>query len=173
MDFPSENWVFNDWEDFNTASANVVGDFTLEVFAQLRNTGRILDNFRCVLGGSRHLEIDASLLDMIPVEGFRGWCYKTQKSPGEIVIRKNMFSSAWVETPTTLLFNEASIYNAAGQIVSNDVFMGMLEDLPESGPETVATRYCVVIGADRKPALQFQCLPTSAVVLSGKAAFKG
>jgi hypothetical protein len=119
------------------------------------------------------LEIDASLLDMIPVEGFRGWRYKTQKSPGEIVIRKNMFSSAWVETPTTLLFNEASIYNAAGQIVSNDVFMGMLEDLPESGPETVATRYCVVIGADRKPALQFQCLPTSAVVLSGKAAFKG
>jgi hypothetical protein len=63
MDFPSENWVFNDWEDFDTASANVVGDFTLEVFAQLRNTGRILDNFRCVLGGSKHLEIDASLMD--------------------------------------------------------------------------------------------------------------
>jgi hypothetical protein len=52
MDFPSENCVFNDWEDFDTASANVVGDYTLEVFAQLRNTGRILDNFRCVLGGS-------------------------------------------------------------------------------------------------------------------------
>ncbi len=57
--------------------------------------------------------------------------------------------------------------------MSNDVFMGMLEDLPESGPKTVATRYCVVIGADRKPALQFQCLPTSTVVLSVKAAFKG
>jgi hypothetical protein len=55
MDFPSENWVFNDWEDFDTASANVVGDFTLEVFAQLRNTGWILDNFWCVLRGSRHL----------------------------------------------------------------------------------------------------------------------
>ena len=55
MDFPSENWVFNDWEDFDTASANVVGDYTLEVFAQLRNTGRILDNFWCVLRGSRHL----------------------------------------------------------------------------------------------------------------------
>ena len=60
-----------------------------------------------------------------------------------------MFSTAWVETPTTLLFNEASVYNAAGQVVSNNVFMGMLEDLPESGPETVATRYCVVTGADR------------------------
>ncbi len=151
----------------------MVGDYTLEVFAQLRNTVRILDNFRCVLGGSKHLEIDASLMDMIPNECFRGWRYRTQKSPGEVVIRKNMFSSAWVETPTMLLFNEASIYNAAGQVVSKDVFMGMLEDLPESGPETVATRYCVVFGADRKPALQFQCLPTSAVVLSRKAAFKG
>jgi hypothetical protein len=157
----------------STRLPNVVGDYTLEVFAQLRNTGRILDNFRCVLGGSKHLEINASLMDMIPNECFRGWRYRTQKSPGEVVIRKNMFSPAWVETPTTLLFNEASVYNAAGQMVSNDVFMGMLEDLPESGPETVATRHCVVIGADRKPALQFQCLPTSAVVLSGKAAFKG
>jgi hypothetical protein len=50
-----------------------------------------------------------------------------------------MFSTAWVETPTTLLFNEATVYNAADQVAANDVFMGMLEDLPESGPETVAT----------------------------------
>jgi hypothetical protein len=51
MDFPSENWVYNDWDDFDTASANVVGDYTLEIFAQLRNTGRILDNFLCVRAG--------------------------------------------------------------------------------------------------------------------------
>jgi hypothetical protein len=47
--------------------------------------------------------------------------------------------------------------------------MGMLEDLPE----TVVTRFCIVIGANQRPVLQFQSLPTSAVVLSGKAAFKG
>jgi hypothetical protein len=34
MNFPSENWVYNDWDDFDTASANVVGDYTLEVFAR-------------------------------------------------------------------------------------------------------------------------------------------
>jgi hypothetical protein len=51
MDFPLENWVYNDWDDFDTASANVVGDYTLEIFAHLRNTGRILDNFRCVWAG--------------------------------------------------------------------------------------------------------------------------
>jgi len=65
MDFPSENWVYNDWDDFDTVSANVVGDNTLEIFTQLRNTGSILDNFRCVLRGSKHLEINASLTDMI------------------------------------------------------------------------------------------------------------
>jgi hypothetical protein len=41
MDFPSENWVFNDWEDFDTASANVVGDFTLEVSSGARGTWRL------------------------------------------------------------------------------------------------------------------------------------
>ena len=49
MDFPSENWVYNDWDDFDTASANLVGGYTLEVFAPLRNTGRVLDHFRCVI----------------------------------------------------------------------------------------------------------------------------
>jgi hypothetical protein len=44
-----------------------------------------------------------------------------------------MFSSAWVENPTTPLFNEATIYNATDQMVANNVFMGMLgEDLLET-----------------------------------------
>jgi hypothetical protein len=60
-----------------------------------------------------------------------------------------MFSCAWVETPTTLLFNEASVYNAADQVVSNNVFMGMLEDLPEYGPETVATPHATASSLGR------------------------
>ena len=173
MDFPSDEWVYNDIDDFDTAPTTVKGDYTLEIYAQLRPTGRILDNFRAVLGGTRYLEINASLMDMIPSSRFKGWHYRTQRYPGEVVIRKNMLSSAWIDTPATLLFNEASIYNADNEVVANDTFMQILEELPESGPETVATRYCIVIGADRRPALQFQCLPASAVVLSGKAAFKG
>jgi hypothetical protein len=77
MDFPSEEWVYNDIDDFTTASSNVRGDYTFELYAQLRPTGRMLDHFRCVLGGSKHLEINASLMDMIPNECFRGWRYRT------------------------------------------------------------------------------------------------
>ena len=173
MDFPSSEWEYNDLDDFDTAPTNVEGDYTLELYAQLRPTGRILDHFRAMLGGSKILDINVSLSDMIPTDLFKGWRYKTQKHPRDLLLRRNMLSTAWIDTPTTLLFNEASIYNAEGEVVANDVFMAMLEDLPEAGPETVATRYCVVIGVDRRPALQFQSLPASAVVLTGKAAFKG
>jgi hypothetical protein len=77
MDFPSENWVYNDWDDFNTApppswwgttpwrsshkmfvhsllpNNGVKGDCTLEIYDQLRPSGRILEHFRAILGGSK------------------------------------------------------------------------------------------------------------------------
>jgi hypothetical protein len=43
-----------------------------------------------------------------------------------------MVLSAWVENPTTPLFNEATVYNTADQMVANNVLMGMLEDLLET-----------------------------------------
>ena len=173
MDFPSNDWEYNDLDDFETAPTNVTGDYTFELYVQLRPSGRILDHFRVVLGGSKPLDINVSLTDMIPSDRFKGWRYRTQVHPRDLNLRRNMVSSAWIDTPATLLFNEASIFNAEGEVVPNDVFMAMLDDLPEAGPETVATRYCVTIGADGRPALQFQSLPASAVALSGKAAFKG
>jgi hypothetical protein len=47
MDFPSEDWVYLD--EFDTAPTNMRGDYTFELYAQLRPTGRMLDHFRCVL----------------------------------------------------------------------------------------------------------------------------
>jgi hypothetical protein len=159
MDFPSQDWEFNDLDDFDTAPPTISGDYTFELYAQVRATGRILDNFRTVLGGSKMLYINASLTDMIPSDQFKGWSYRTQRHPRDLALWRNMLSTAWMDMPASLLFNDASIHDENGNVVGNDTFM--------------ALRYCVVIGADRRPALQFQCLPASAVVLSGKAAFKG
>jgi hypothetical protein len=66
MDFSSQDWEFNDLDDFDTASPTITGDYTFELYAQLRATGRILDNFRAVLDGSKMLYINASLMDIIP-----------------------------------------------------------------------------------------------------------
>ena len=172
MDFPSQDWEFNDLDDFDTAPPTISDDYTFELYAQLRATGRILDNFRAVLGGTKMLYVNASLTDMIPSDQFKGWSYRTQRHPRDLALRRNLLSTAWMDMPASLLFNDASIHDENGNVVANDTFMALLENLPESGPDTAAIRYCV-IGADRRPALQLQCLPASAVVLSGKAAFKG
>ncbi len=76
-----------------------------------------------------------------------------------------MFSSAWVETPTTLLFNEASIYNAAGQVVTNDVARVWARDRGDA-----------LLCGHRSGQKTGSSIPVPAyqrVVLSGKAAFKG
>jgi hypothetical protein len=50
LDFRSEDWVYNDLDKFDTAPTNVRDDYTFELYAQLRPTGRMLDHFRCVIG---------------------------------------------------------------------------------------------------------------------------
>jgi hypothetical protein len=57
-------------EDFNTASLTLQGEFGIELLAQLRNTGRILDNFHFALDGASPLDVD--LVDIIPVAPFEG-----------------------------------------------------------------------------------------------------
>jgi len=92
---------------------------------------------------------------MIPSDQFKGWRYRTQKHPRDLILRRNMLSTTWMDALASLLFNDASIHDENGSVVSNDTFMALLENLPESGPEAAAVRYCVVIGTDRRPALQF------------------
>jgi hypothetical protein len=88
MDSPSEDWHYNDQDDFNTAITNIKGEYNLEIYAQLRLTELILDPFGAVLGGSRHLEINTSFMDMIPNDRFRGRHYRSQKSRSDVIIRK-------------------------------------------------------------------------------------
>ena len=115
MDFPSQDWEFNDLDDFDTAPPTITGDCTFELYAQLRATGRILDNFRAVLGGTKMLYVNASLTDMIPSDQFKGWSYRTQRHPRDLALRRNMLSTAWMDMPASLLFNDASIHDQNGE----------------------------------------------------------
>ncbi len=101
------------------------------------------------------MDINISLTDMIPSDQFKGWRYRTQKHPRDLILRRNMLSTAWMVALALLLFNDASIHDENVSVVSNDTFIALLENLPESGPEAAAVLYCVVIGAHSRPALQF------------------
>ncbi len=68
MDFP-QDWTALAAEEFETVTLGVNGDVTMEVMAQLRPSGRILDNFRLALAGSKALEFNADLFALIPAPG--------------------------------------------------------------------------------------------------------
>jgi hypothetical protein len=74
MDFPPE-WVVTQMEDFNMASLALQGEFGIELLAQLRATGRILDNFHFALDGATPptpLDMFVDLANIIPVAPFEG-----------------------------------------------------------------------------------------------------
>jgi hypothetical protein len=99
MDFPSEDWIYNDLDDFDTAPPLIKGRSAEAYEKDSRRRHKLLHE---------PLEIDASLMDMISNPVFRGWRYRTQKQPSEIYIRRNMLSgvsTAWVDIPVSLLFN--------------------------------------------------------------------
>jgi hypothetical protein len=55
MVFHSKDWTTTSWTSstLHLAPTNVKGDYTLEIYDQLRPSGRILEHFRAVLGGSK------------------------------------------------------------------------------------------------------------------------
>ena len=172
MDFPPE-WIVLPADQFDTATPRVNGDVTLEVCAQLRPSGRVLDHFRVALGGSQALEWEADLGKLIPTPVFKGWRIKGQNWARDVAIRHNIFSSSWVDLTTTAAMRELEILDNQGAGIPAGEFLRIVDNLDEDEPHNASIRYAVVVGEDCRPRLQVQSLPASAVYLSGIALLKG
>jgi hypothetical protein len=171
MDFPAE-WVVLQMEGFNTSTPDLPGDFTVELLAQLRNTGRILDNFRFALDGALHLDASVDLASIIPVEAYQGWKLTQQFWPRDIPLRKNMVTTAWTSVTDTVSSRDCDITDGDGAGISAGEFIRSIATLPGTGPTNGSTRWAVVIGGDLHLKLQWQALPLPASILNGKASFK-
>jgi hypothetical protein len=174
MDFPPD-WDVNPLGEYEIAAPVVAAAstaHTLELLAQLRPTGRILDGFRLSMDGPL-LEKQLDLGQLIPVNTFKGYQLQFQFWPRDIQIRRNMMSTAWIDVPALICANEAQVSDERGREVAADRFMELLESLPEEGPESGSLRWAVVIGDGGDPPLQLQSLPSDAVSLSGRPATKG
>ena len=64
MDFPPD-WEAMGAEDFTTAGPRNAGPCGMELLAQVRPNGRILDHYRVTLGGSRILDINCKLSELL------------------------------------------------------------------------------------------------------------
>jgi hypothetical protein len=171
MDLPAD-WVVHPMEDFAISAPNYHGDLTLELMAQLRSMGWILDNFRFVLDGSASLDVSVDLSWVLPADHYRGWRLSQQFWPRDIAIRRNMVTMAWVSVTDSVASHDCDITDETGAGMTSGEFLRSLALLPWDGPTNASTRWAVVIGADGLLKLQWQALPLPASTLNGKATFK-
>jgi hypothetical protein len=172
MEFPT-NWVVFSLPDYDTEVPAVTGEFTVELFAQLRNTGRILDGFRFALDGTRALEAYVDLDKVIPVPELKGLQAFFQCWPRDIRIRRNMLTTSWVSITDGITGNDVDVLDENGAGVAAGTVLRILERLPGTGPTNASTRWAVTVGADNFLKLQLQGLPLVASNLNNRSTFKG
>ena len=169
MEFPTKELLFGSWEDFETAAPQDPGDIGMELLAQIRNNGRILDHSRIVLGGDKIQTVLIPMTRMYPLPSLNNWKFKFQFWPRDATIRRNMCSSIWVDATKIITTKEAVVVDAGGNTVPLESAVGVLKDAEVAA----SVRWAVVIGEDGRMRLQLQSLPASADALSGKPAFRG
>ena len=171
MEFPAD-WTVLPKDNFDLAVPRIEGILTMELMAELRPSGRVLDAFRIAVGGTRLLSVETSLYDILPLDTFKGWRFKADFRPEDIVIRRNLTTSAWMDGPALVMRREASLLDDSGSGIPAAEFLRYLADLDES-PDAFAFRWAATAGEDGRMKLQLQSLPASAVFITGKPLLKG
>ena len=168
MNFPAV-WEIFPVENFGTATPRNPGVLGMELCAQVRPNGRILDHFRVTLGGSRILDVNFPMASLLLVPKAADWRFRFQIWARDIDIRRNMTTSAWYDTKEMLAAREATVVDAGNEIIPQET---VLEALDTSG-KMAAFRYAVVIGEDQRMKLAVIGLPAAADTLRGKPLHRG
>jgi len=175
MDFSPDEWNIFGADDFELAEPRDPGVHGVEVMAQVRNTGRILDHFRLALGGSALLEAKFLLKhimssDRIPnIEiGYRIW-------PRDVKPRRNMTTTEWVDIRDLLAKRDVTLtdLDKNEEVEAANVLAGLDEIGGGPGKLSGSIRWGVCAGPDRRINLHLMALPSPLSTFSGKPVFRG
>jgi hypothetical protein len=166
MDYPPE-WDFFPMEDFVSAGPRNPGDLGVEVLAQVRPNGRILDHFQVTLGGSKILDVNVGLANVLNVPAMGNWRLKFQLWPCDLEIRRNMTSTTWLDVGDLVATKDGHVQAESGEAVDPEAVAAQLKEI------NLAYRFAVVVGEDERLQLQLQMMPASAATLMGKPVFRG
>jgi hypothetical protein len=172
MEYPPQ-WECFPADQFSTAQPRAAGELGMELLMQVRPNGRMLDHFRVTLGGSRILDVNIKLAELLQIRSARTWRLKLQDWPRDVAINRNMTTSPWREVETLIAAREAKVV-AVGEDdeetqLEPDVVIG---EMKEAGV-AAAIRYAALIGGDQRMQLALQGLPASVDHLMGRPAFRG
>ena len=94
--------------DFTTASPRNAGDYGMELLAQVRPNGRILDHYRITLGGSKILDVNCQLSALLLAPATSRISLKYSVWPRDVEIRRNMTTAKWADIYELLATRAAS-----------------------------------------------------------------
>ncbi len=158
--------------DFSLAQPRFPGDWGAEVMAQVRSNGRITDHWRVALAGTKVLEATFKLASLLPaVTSLPAWTITYQYFPRDIVIRRNMTASSWIDAMGLLAAHEFSVTDEAGELVAIQQVAEAIAGLAAKQNTGSAIRWAVVATPANRIELQLQSLPCSANSLDGKPIF--
>ena len=99
-----------------------------ELFAQVRADGRIVDHTRNVLGGSSPLDTVFKLGALFIDPEFQNWEIRIQRWPRDIVIRRGLLSSQWMNIADVAAERDARIFDAEGAKIPVAEFLRRIKD---------------------------------------------
>jgi len=169
MEFPPDSWRIFEAAEFSTATVNSPGEIGIELMAQARPNGRLLDHFFFAVGGSSILELSISMAAFFRDNQFKDYFFVLQSWPKDVAIRRNMTTSAWLDVPELIRSRKAVVKDSTGRTVPIEDVALAINDHGTGA----AIRWAVVIGEDEKLRLQLSALPAGADILAGKPAFRG
>ncbi len=146
-------------------------NYMAELFAMVRDNGRILDDFKFVVRGTDILEAEFELSRIFTNPLIGAHTIKMQRWPRDLDLHKGLLSGNWKDVSTVVSCRDASIFDNAGAGIPAEEFLRLLED-PENGKEAAAVRWVVRLSASEKLVIQLHGLPTAAAVLNGKPSYK-
>ena len=170
MEFPPDNYFIFPAEHFENAVPRINGVYTVEILAQVQPNGRVMDLWWVVLGGSKALEAEVNLSDVVrAAAGLPKWRLTYQQWPRNVIIRWNMTTSGWLDLLTA---NEVGVMSKTGENVVNAPVVEVLSNLLDKATNSASCPWGICVGEAGKLELQLQCVPCPANLLAGKPIFR-
>ncbi len=144
---------------------------TAELFATVRDNGRIINDTRMVLGGSEIFEACFKLGKIFKFPGFKDWSLHLQRWGRDLDLRKGLLSGLWQDVSSLVSMREADVIDENGAGIGHAKFLRLIGD-PDDGAEQAAIRWAVALNDRGRLVVQIQGLPASAASLNGKPSLR-
>jgi len=154
---------------FFTDRPSTLSGYKAELYATVRENGRIVDHVRYAIGGDTPMKAVFKMGVICEEPEFEDFTVVIQRRTEDIDLRKGLLTSNWVDIIDLVSARDASIHDGAGAEILAGDFLRLAK---EHGATVGSIRWGVVLDDSSRLAVQLQGLPAPASILNGKPSLK-